>query len=272
MMRPGLPSSLFWSALLWLIVTMVPAHSAPARDEDNAFGSRERVTPALLGIFYDLKQDQQRRPISNYAKTYASTIDSFLANGFNEQNMSGFFRAGLPLYTTQISIPRINADSAPKSFGVEQIVKPSYWMVHYKGQIAAPAVGAYRFVGHGDNVLVAAINGKIVLVANLKGTSFPNSGWKAPPDQGPSMIAASTNPVVYGDWLDLTPNVPVDIDILIGERPGGNFQAVLLYMKKGEVYPSDSQNRPRLPLFQLAEKKMDSTHYLTDLPTWRCLE
>lgn len=259
-----------WTLLGSLLLS--PLLNAANTTDNNVFGSRERVTPALLGIFYDLKQTQQRTPVVNYAKTYASSIDSFLANGFKEHDLSGFFRAGLPLYNTQISIPKIDANAAPKAFGVEQIVKPSYWMVHYKGQITAPAAGTYRFVGHGDNVLVVAINGKIVLIANLKGTSFPNSGWKPPADQGPPMIAASTNPVVYGGWLDFNPDEPVDIDILIGERPGGNFQAVLLYMKKGEVYPSDSKNRPRLPLFQLAEKKMDSTHYLTDLPAWRCLE
>jgi len=77
--------------------------------------------------------------------------------------------------------------------------------------------------------------------------------------------------VYYGDWIDLRPDQPVDIDIIVGERPGGFFQATLLYMKKGAVYPNNSEGKPLIPLFQLAPRTEDNSKYLTNLPPWRCL-
>jgi len=247
------------------------SHAAPP--PDNVFGTRERVVPALVGIFYDLKQTQQRVPIPDLANKYGKIIDNFLVNGLTERDLSGFFRAGLPLYTTQIYMPIMDAGRAPKAFGVEKIVKPSYWIVHYKGQIAAPEAATYRFIGAGDDVLIVAIDGKVVLNANLPKPPTPlkRLNWIAPADQGPTPVNFNNHPGTYGDWIALRPDQPVDIDIIVGERPGGGFQAQLLYAKQGVTYPLNAEGKSVLPLFQLAARPDDSPNYLTNLPPWRCL-
>jgi len=242
-------------------------------ETSSAFGSRKRVTPALVGIFYDLKQTQERTPVPKIERLYSSIIDNFLNDGLHEHDLDTFFRAGLPLYATQIALPQMDAGLAPKAFGVEKIVKPRYWIVQYKGQIAPPETGTYRFVGNSDDVLAVAINGKVVLVANHPATHFPHLGWRPPKDQGPKFIAAVKSEVVtYGDWLDLQADQPVDIDIIVGERPGGVFHAWLFYQKKDATYPSKADGKLILPLFQVAPLPSDSHNYLTNLPPWRCLE
>ena len=62
----------------------------------------------------------------------------------------------------------------------------------------------------------------------------------------------------------------VDIDIVIGERPGGQFLAVILYEKQGESYPLNDRGRAVLPLFQLAEKPMRNLDFRTDKAPWKC--
>ena len=52
-------------------------------------------------------------------------------------------------------------------------------------------------------------------------------------------------PIQYGDWVSLD---GVDIDILVGERPGGFIGGTLLIQQEGKDY--EMQNgRPILPVF-----------------------
>ncbi|CAM3052769.1 hypothetical protein [Rariglobus hedericola] len=247
---------------------MLPA--AMRAEEVAAFGTNQRGAAALVGIFYDLKQTQQREPIPGNGRDYAKFIDDFIVAGFDEALFNRFFRAGMPLYTTQVATGRMNAEAAPKAFGVEAVVKPRAWVVHYKAQVSPPADGTYRFVGAADDMMVVAVNRRVVLVGNLPSTAFPRLGWKALADQGPKP-AAHTG-AKYGDWIDLRADKPVDLDILIGERPGGIFNALLLYEKKGETYPLTSKGEIILPLFQVAPLPMNETRFLTDRAPWKCLD
>ncbi len=239
-----------------------------AAEQLDSFGSSERNTSALIGILYDLKQTQQHAPADG-GKNYADIIDTFIVSGFDEALLNGYYRAPVPLYTTQIAMPRMSAESAPKAFGVEAEVKPRAWVVHYKGQVAPPTDGTYRFIGRADDLMVVAINRKMVINANHPATKLPKTRWQSPVTKSPS-VAALSGPA-YGDWIELKANQPVDIDILVGERPGGIFNALLLYEKQGETYPKLG-GKPVLPLFQVAEKKDDKREYLTDGPVWRCIE
>jgi hypothetical protein len=93
--------------------------------------------------------------------------------------------------------------------------------------------------------------------------------WNPPVDPGPKPAAHPG--AIYGDWVELSASATVDIDILIGERPGGIFHALLLYQKKGESYPLNGKGEIILPLFQVAPFTMSETRFLTDRTPWRCL-
>lgn len=256
-------------SLAFVALALVAAPVSARAEEANVFGSNERNTSALIGIFYDLKQSQQHVPSG--AKNFGAIVDEFVASGFDEALLNRYFRAPLPLYTTQIHMPRMTAEVAPKAFGVDNEVKPRMWIVHYKGQVSPPADGTYRFLGRADDMMIVAINRKVVLDASLGTTSkhLTKLNWKSPEPQGPA-IAAHRQPA-YGDWVELKAGVPVDIDIIIGEWPGGVFNALLFYEKRGETYPKLG-GKPVLPLFQVAEKKDASKEFLTDGPVWKCVE
>ena len=244
---------------------ILPAAAAPGA---GVFGSSERNTSALIGIFYDLKQTQQRAPADG-SKRFAAIVDEFVVSGFDEALLNNYYRAPLPLYTTQIAMHRMSAEEAPKAFGVEDEVKPRAWIVHYKAQVAPPEDGTYRFLGRADDMMIVAINRKVVLNGSLGSTKLPKLNWTSPEPKGAPL--AGHRSAVYGDWIELKADQPVDLDILVGERPGGIFNALLFYQKQGEAYPSLG-GKPVVPLFQVAEQKEDKREYLTDRPVWRCLE
>jgi hypothetical protein len=214
----------------------------------SVFGSKEASNSALIGILYDLKQNQELKPVTMDIPQYGKVIDEFLSKNWDESVLNRYYRVTRPLYTTQIFIPLINASAAPKAFEVEKTVQPMFWVVHYKGQVSAPSDGAWRFWGYGEEVCSVAINGKNVLLSNWKEIKCPTVGWKSP--EPPGQKAANGN-IVAGDWIDLKAGQIVDLDVLIGERGGGVFCAFLMIEKRGETYEK-IDGQPVLPVFQLA--------------------
>ena len=117
----------------------------------------------LRGTFYDLKQTRNKTPTSiKDVPAFVHQLDLFLQSGWNESLLSQYFRAPTPLYATQIFVPLIASEQAPKAFGVENEVQPALWMALYKGQVSPPESGTYYFVGGGDNILIVRLRGSIV--------------------------------------------------------------------------------------------------------------
>jgi hypothetical protein len=229
-------------------VAMAFALSALRAQEESVFGNATASEMALIGILYDLKQGQDRKSKQMDIRTYHKVIDEFLSKGWDESVLNRYYRVTRPLYTTQLFIPLINASAAPKAFGVENIVKPSFWLIHYKGQVSAPSDGEWRFWGDGEEVCSVAIDGKPVLLANWKEITTPSVNWKSPEPPGRKV---ANSQIRAGTWFSLKKDEIVDLDILIGERAGGVFCAFLMIEKKGETYP-EQDGHPVLPVFQLA--------------------
>ncbi|MEI6339601.1 MAG: hypothetical protein WCQ57_13615 [Verrucomicrobiota bacterium] len=233
-----------------LAILLAASFLSPVRaePETSVFGSRQASQTALIGNLYDLKQTQEHKPVPMNIKTYGSVVDEFLSKDWDESVLNKYFRATRPLYTTQIFIPLISADSAPRAFGVEKIVQPSFWLIHYKGQVAAPSDGYWRFWGDGEEVCSVAVNGRNVLLANWREITTPNVPWKSP--EPPGMRVANSQ-MRAGDWMQCKAGQVMDLDVLIGERAGGVFCAFLLIEKRGENYQR-VEGSPVLPVFQLA--------------------
>jgi hypothetical protein len=248
-----------WLAF-FLILGPLPVFSQEkGENKSNVFGSQTKSEAALIGILYDLKQNQKRAPLD---VKYAEQIGNFIREGWDEGILNNFFRVTKPLYTTQIFIPSMGADYAPKAFGAEKEVRPSAWVIH---------AGTYRFVGMADDILMVAVNGKTVLVATHPGSKLENDGWqKDPPRQGPDTPPGNA---INGDWIKLGEGEVVDLDVMIGERPGGSFGAWLMVEQEGVFYPPG----PVLPIFQVAPHPLPADY--RDIPRvsaakpeelWKC--
>ncbi len=219
-----------------------------AQDDANPFGHTDKKRAGLIAIIYDLKQTQKRLPSGVSSGQYPGVIRQFLTAGWDEDILSRFFRVTRPLYATQIFIPGMSAGAAPQAFGVADLIQPSEWMVHYKGQVSPPHDGVYRFVGYSDDVLAAAVDGKTVLIGCRPDMDL-GPVWKS--KDSPGATAYNGN-LVYGDWIEMRKGQPIDLDVLVGERPGGEFCAFLLFQRQGDTYPKDPSGSLILPVFQLA--------------------
>ena len=239
-----LRSLLAWGGLLLGLA------NAGRAETGSEFGTSEPGGAALIGILYDLKQDQARKPLKMDVRAYGKVVDEFISKGWDEAVLNRYFRAARPLYATQVFIPLIEAAAAPKAFGVADVVKPMYWLIHYKGQVVAPVSGTWRFWGYGEEVCTVAINGRNVLLSNWREITTPSVPWRSP--EPPGQPAASGR-LRAGDWFELQAGQAADLDVLIGERGGGVFAAFLLIEKLGESYER-IDGHPILPVFQLAPR------------------
>ncbi len=241
-------------------------------EETNVFGVAQPISASLMGAFYDLKQTQKHMPTHVSPSLYTKIIDAYLARDWDERVLSPYFQMSTTLYTTQIFIPNMNADAAPKAFHADRTVGPSLWVVHYKGQVSPPAPGTYRFWGCADDALAVAVNGKTVLVACRHDMALPHVTWRSTESPG---AQAADDPLIAGDWMTIGPNQIVDLDVLLGERPGGLFNAFLLVEKQGESYPVDGRGHRIFPIFQLAQYQTPmindlgkEPNFATGYPPW----
>ncbi len=245
------PASKFVSpSLLALLAAAILIAPAWSQETDSLFGEAANSEGALIGILYDFKQSQRREPIDMNPGRFLEKVSEFIDSGWDEGVLNDYFRVSKAVYSTQLWIPNIKASDAPKAFGVADLVQQAAWMVHYKGQVAAPEDGTYRFLGEADDFIAVAVNSETVLVAPLRSSPL-HTKWVP---REPSGMWSGREPFLAGDWFDVKAGETIDLDVIVGEAPGGLFRCFLAIQKKGVTYPdSDRAGYQSPPPFQLTE-------------------
>ena len=233
------------------------------------FGASTYNPQGLRGVFYDLKRRRQGG-LSEIGKSvkglemgnaranrsFTQAIRAFTDSGLNPEMMSEFFRADTELFATTFFFPEMDAISAPKEFGVDS--EGRYWFVHYSGKVAVPESGRYRFAGSADNLLVVFIDGRPVLDASKPSNTSGTVRW-TPSNTSEDIIYGAPEYVFRpGDWLSLSKGQVIELDILIGETPGGGFSAFLTIESDqiGVRYTKNSLGIPNYPLFRTADTRL----------------
>ena len=212
------------------------------------FGDTEPTASGFVGTFYDLKQTRSGKPTNVSPDEYHTIFRKFVREHWRESVLADYFHAPQKLCTPQIFIPNMSADEGPKAFDLADKVKPGRWLVHYKARVAPPADGTFHFVGGGDDVLVVRFNGKVVLD---RCWYQQDEEWKTARnyDYGYTGIP---NGFARGDALRLKAGQFYDMEVLIGEQPGGLVFFSLLLEEEGVEYRRDAKGNPILPVFRLA--------------------
>lgn len=265
----------------------------------NPFGMLDINKNALVGTFYDLKQNQNRKPTNLSDSQVREALQEIVKNGMREQDFKKFYRAPRTLYQTKFWIPTMKAEGAPAAFQCENEVAPKRWAVVYRGAVQAPKSGKFRFVGAGDDVLVVRFNDRTVFdfgytvagimghprgaAGGLKGPELERAVRKNTPmsfpfetyqyDKTPSYNGALGG-LAIGPSFEVKAGSSYPIEILIAEIPGGYFSTSLLIEEIGEKYQKVEKGSPLLPLFQLdgmppeVKSSDEAPPFATDGPIW----
>ncbi|HEY1583325.1 MAG TPA: PA14 domain-containing protein [Chthoniobacterales bacterium] len=225
---------------------------------------RETGGGSFAGALYDLKQTQTHRSTDMTEQKYGDIVTDFIKGGWNDSAFQKFYRAPQTLYNVQIFTPYMKADEGPKAFHVSGEVKPKLWVALYKGRVSPPETGTYHFVGAGDDLLIVRFNGQVV----LDGSWNPHgvSSIAAKYDYGFSKIP---NKFVKGPAVSVTVGNYYEMEVLIGEQPGGEFFADLFVEKDGAKYEKESHGSPVLPIFRVADGKMPALRSGEKIPPFQ---
>lgn len=220
----------------------------------DPFGLDDSSGNELVGTFYDLKQKPNRMPVPGMNEDrYAATLREFVDGSWDTDILEEFFQAPKKKFAISLMIPVMTASAAPQAFDVEKEVRPSYWVVHYKGEIVAPESGRFRFVGMGDDVLIVRAKRKVVLDAcwpvitglqprgpGASSATYASSSrriadWTSDAEET-GRFPLANRVAHYGDWIKMRKGETIEVEVLIGESPGGEFSCSLLVEQDGQDY------------------------------------
>jgi hypothetical protein len=227
----------------------------PDPSELTLFGGKSSpsIGNDFEGTFYTMELDRRGRKTGISDVQYCQEIRRFLENDWSPRTFAPYYRAPQKLYATQIMIPPITSDLGPDQFGMGgKDFDPIHWVIHYKGRIAYKEGGRFRFWGVGDDVMVVRVNGEEVLNASWDVQRELVSDWMPSSEEDRTYFMGHGVSAV-GDWFELAPGTPVDMEVLIGEDPGGTYAAMLLVQQEGVDYPKNRDGAPILPVFKTAE-------------------
>jgi len=172
----------------------------------------------------------------------AKVINSFLSGGWDEKILLQYYRSQDPMIAYQWSIPLSSAKDAVKAFGVENEVKPTHILIHYKGTVSAPRDCTVRFRSmirgglmavrfDGNNVLATFANNPLI---NGKSFEFVNPDPNYDKNKGSGYHGHA-----IGKWFNVQAGkkYPVEMFISMGE---GGFGCGLMIEEKNPNPPYQS--------------------------------
>lgn len=229
----------------------------PEVGEMTVFGGGQTVGNDMLVTFYSLTRSRNGSEKAIGYMDYARIVADFVDSGWNKSKLARFYKSPQKRYATSIMIPFNSSTLGPASFG-EDMNYGYCWMAHYEGKLVHKDGITFRFWGGSDDVLVVRVDGKVVLNGCLQlysgkyevGTGQIAPGWRSTASRDRTYWLANCL-MAGGDWITLEPGVPLDIEAIVGEGPGGEFHAGVLVEVKGEKYPLNKRGTPIFPIFAM---------------------
>ncbi len=226
---------------------------------DPRIGDPTSIGNDFVGTFYDLKRSRSGSPIPMDPETYANIMKDFVRYGWNTAKLSKFYRSPRTLYATTFAVPPVLSSIAPEAFG-EGDTLGYCWVAHYKGQLVHHEDIRFRFWGQGDDVLAVRVDGKVVLIANWQNgiaDQMMSSIWSSTSADS-RKYPLGNNQSVIGDWIELKAGEPKEMEVILGEAPGGVFCSMLCVEVDGVEYPENPyRHGPKLPIFKTEEPSLD---------------
>jgi hypothetical protein len=228
----------------------------------SGFGSFVGGVNNFEGTVYDLKIGPDHRGDGMNQDAYTRILTDFVANGWKEANFARYFKASKKLYTPAIWIPTTPSPSTAKAMNLDSELTPTFWVGWYHAKVMAPRSGKYHFVGFGDDILAVAVNGQLVFDGSLWPVTRAPQHMPWPFDRWSGLCkwrGQNYGKLRVGDSFVVNTLEPVTIDVLMGDEPGGYYNAYLMIADESKTYPVGPDGIPLYPIFQLGSETIKRT-------------
>lgn len=218
------------------------------------FGSFTGGTNDFEGTVYDLKIGTDHHGTGMNQATYTRILTDFVKQGWDEKVFAPYYKASKKLYAPAIWIPTTPSDDCAKEMGLNNELSSKMWVGWYKAKVKPPQSGKYHFIGFGDDILAVAVNGQLVLDGSLwpvtkapQHMPWPYTDWS----HLCTWREQNYGKLRVGDSFEANSLESVTIDVLMGDEPGGFYNAYLLIADDSKTYPAGPAGVPLYPIFQL---------------------
>lgn len=228
----------------------------PDLGELTVFGGGQTIGNDFVGTLYDFKRLRNGRTTGIDPAGFLYALAKFTKGGWKKTELAKYYQSPKKLYTTHFMIPTVSSDIAPTAFGEPDMMGYA-WAVHYEGQIVHPTGGRFRFWAQADDVIIVRLDGRIVVDGSVSDSgsmgSFRSilSGYVNTTAKSMQYYMGDRQAAV-GEWFTLEPGEPLDMEVVIGESPGGSFSSMLAIEEEGVEYPTSPQGGPLVPMFKTA--------------------
>ncbi len=228
----------------------------PDFEDISSFGAAQSIGNDFQGTFYDFKRDRKGGRVSMEPEEFVARVKKFVSGGWKASDLRQFYASPKKLYATSFMIPETRSVFGPAAFG--EVTGGWSWIAVYRGQLVYPEDIKFRFWGFADDILLVRVNGKLV----LNGSIHKDGASTFITEVGGSWDSTAVDDARYfygargarvGDWVELKAGVPLEMEVMIGEVPGGEFSCMLTVQVDGVDYPKNRQGGPILPMFKTAE-------------------
>ena len=223
----------------------------------NPFGTDFSTGNDLVGTFYDFK----RRATGSQSSVDADPslvpndldviIHKFMKGGWKRSSLSQYYHSPRKLYSPCVCIGTVHSTLAPLAYG-EDNTDGYAWAVLYQGKLVYHEDIKFRFRGVGDKFMGVRVDGKVVLlcVYNESVREYFSDIWTSR-DGDSRVYPMGEDKQEVGDWIELKAGVPLDIEIIMGDRHGGLIYHQLCVEVDGVEYEQNPfGGGPCLPVFK----------------------
>ena len=239
-----------------------PGGSGPPGGDMSFYGAPSGL--GLTGNLYDLKQtpegvptdlaetDQEKQVgpngiVPDFLTTppfpkYLDVLKHFI-NTWDMSLLDRYYKSPVTLSLSQVCIPDQSSSEAPKDFHAGDVVARR-WIAVYHAKVMPPDSGEYRFIGMADDFMVVRVDDQNVLDACWGGEELDLSA-RRDDDVGQGFGSTALH---AGRWFQVEQGTPINVQILIGEGPGGASGFILMIQKQGDDSPKGDY-----PVFQVLD-------------------
>lgn len=223
----------------------------------NPFGSDVSIESGndFEGTFYCFNHRRDGKKTTVDRDTCQGIIRKFHNANWNDNTFGEYFRANRKIYTTFFMVPSFPSEFGPQAFGQsdDERYEWQHYCVVYRGKIAAPRDGQYRFWGSADTLIMIRINGKLVFEDSWDDNVII-SDWRSTAE-GNNSYHLTQGGAVIGDWFELKAGESVDMDVLFYENGGssGRGNLAICIEEEAEEYDVNSDGKPIIPIFKTAQ-------------------
>ena len=201
-------------------------------------------------IYNDTSELGKRKDLlTESVQNQADVVNEFLAKRWDESILTRYYQAKTPLTAFQFFIPSVSSADALKAFGAENEVKPTHFVIHYKGFVKAPKSGQFRFRVRADSgSLFIRFNNENVL-GLPSCTLYNTNAFKFKNTDNPNDKRFTTAGYTAGKWFHVVADQKYPVEILMENGARGFYQCIMIEDRSpaehfslrfmSELYPKD---------------------------------